>query len=291
MRTLRIACPRRRAVIALSFYEIKKNIHKFVVLTLIVLTFMAVFASILVINFIKTNPDISKSPVGSLIRKTIERYEWILTLLLPRFFIVLIAIVIGAGLFSSEYEEGTSYIIYTRPLSRLDMYLGKFLGGFTLLSVLIFSYAFLGIWLSTVFFGKIEGWQAIPFVVIGMIYSQLMFYSISYMFGQLFRRSTLSLLVSMAVLLIFSAIQGVLEVLASLRGLEYLKNVVYVLPTWAANLPLYISIELLPEVGVFMGRMGTFISDVWVASLVILLYFLFSTTVTLYSLHESDLAS
>jgi len=271
---------RSRVLIQLSLYEIKKNIRRFIVLALFILSILFIFGSIAIILFFQMSASTFNMP-----QSLFGKYEWFYVISMPGFFIGLMGIAIGGGLFSSEYEDRTSYVLYTKPLTRLDIFLGKFIGGYLLTAVLTLVYAVIGVLSSLVIFGDLDGSHAIIPVILSMIYSQLLFFSISYMFSQLTKRTLISIVICVALIIFLPIIQSMLIIFSSLLNLKYLKYVIYLLPTWANQLPTYVAMDLLPD----LMPTQPIMSDSRIAILCILGYFILTTVITVISIYRSDL--
>jgi ABC-2 type transport system permease protein len=144
-------------------------------------------------------------------------------------FVSLIAIITAGGSMSEEYEHGTADILLSKPITRLEYLFGKFLGGFLLLTVVEALTTIVSIVLSPVFFGAQSSLQFAPLLFLAVVYSSLIFFSLSFMASEVFRGSTIAMLVALGIL-IGSQIIG--QILAFVTGASGLTRA---FPTWAST--------------------------------------------------------
>ena len=266
-------------------YEVLRNIRRLVVAALVGLGLASIIIFTALISLLRGLGEEAGLPTGIFP----EGFEWFYIATSPDFFTSLIAIAIGGSLFSSEYEEGTSYILYSKPLRRRDIFVGKFLGGFILIAAITAIYFLLGIGVALAFYGVAKGLHAAPLIMLAAIYSQLLFYSLSYMLSQLLRRSLVAMVVAAGILIVAPAIQSILAMQAGLSGVEGLKPIIYILPTWASSLYIYVALDLLPELRAKTMGMAM-VADTAIAALVIAVYFTAASIVTIHSILRADLA-
>ncbi len=278
--SLKPKATRFNAIKMLIIYEIKKNINKRLVIALVILSLLVAVGTVALINYILSEPTIP-----SFVKSIYGKYKWYIIMSMPGFFIALIGIAIGGGLFSSEYEDKSSYVIYTKPVDRLDIFVGKVLGGYTVIVAITLFFGVLAIALSYIVFRDIEGIWAAPIILLATIYSQILYYSLTYMFSQLIKKTTIATIIGVAIIIIVPFIDSVLAGISHTKGLEYLKYIVYISPTWAAGLPSYIANDLLKDLQLTSSEL----SDPYLASIVILIYFILTSAITVYNLLKSDL--
>ena len=262
---------------ALIAYETKKNIKRKIILTLLILCFIVIALAVVLINYMcKVNIDIVRSLCS---------YKWYTIMSFPQFFISIISIAVGGGLFSIEYENHTSNILYSKPLGRMDIFIGKFLGGFIIISAIILSFSVLSILTSYLVFNELKGVIYIPIIIASLIYSQLTYYSLSYMFSQILKRTNVSIIVVIAIVIIGSLIVNQILNPILIKYNTYLKYVLYVIPSWAAGLPTYIASKL------FIKTISIFpeLNDPLISSIIILIYTVITSIITIYSLMKSNL--
>jgi len=142
-------------------------------------------------------------------------------------FIPLIAIIVAGGSMSEEYEHGTADILMSKPITRIEYMFGKFVGGFSLLVGVEALITFVGVVLSTGFFGAQSDLQFAPLMFLAIAYSSLIFFCLSFMFSEVFRGTTLAILLAFAV---YIASLFITSILSFLYG-----NVSRVAPAWAAT--------------------------------------------------------
>ena len=167
---------------------------------------------------------------------------WIAGVLGPQaLFIQIIAIVTAGSSMSEEYEQGTADILLSKPISRVEYMVGKYLGGFSLMALVEVVTTALGVVLALGFFGSQENLQVIPALYGGIVYSSLLFFSLAFMLSEVSRRSTLSMLTMVSVLVTSLFIASLLSVLYfQTHDLLYV-YIARALPNWAAtNFPAYL---------------------------------------------------
>jgi ABC-2 type transport system permease protein len=167
-------------------------------------------------------------------------------------FIQLAAIIIAGGSLSEEYEHGTADMLLSKPIKRLEYLAGKFLGGFLLLISIEALMVLIGVLMGFGFFGPQNNLQYAPAIFAAIAYSSLLFFSLTFMFSEVIRRSTLAMLAAIGVFIASQVIYGVLLVLYSIsqatgQPVQFYLDVSKVLPTWSSgNLVTFIASELMP---------------------------------------------
>lgn len=167
---------------------------------------------------------------------------WIAGVLGPQaLFTQIIAIITAGSSMSEEYEQGTADILLSKPIRRVEYMAGKYLGGFSLVALVEVVTTALGVALALGLFGSQENLQVIPALYGSIVYSTLLFFSLAFMLSEVSRRSTLSMLTLIGVLVISMFIGPLLSVLFfQTRSLLYV-NIARTLPNWAAtNFPAYL---------------------------------------------------
>jgi len=209
-------------------YEWRRALAKKSVLALIILA-IAVQTLILALY--------SQFTVGTMfLTEEVKPFMWILGVLQGQgLFVQLIAIIIAGSTMSEEYEHGTADILLSKPITKVDYLSGKFLGGFSLLASVEVLTTVVGVVLASYFFGPQNGLQYVPIMFLAIVYSTLIFFSLSFMFSEVFRRSTLAMLIAFAILFASSIISQLLAWLY-LTTEEYLYFYLSRgIPTWGAN--------------------------------------------------------
>jgi len=175
-------------------------------------------------------------------------YLWVAGVFAPfALFIQFIAILIAAGAMSEEYEAGTAELLLSKPVSRTEFFVGKFLGGYLLLAVLIALNAGLSVVAATLTYGPQTGLGTLPGVVLVEIYASSLFYSVAFMIGELVRRSSLSYILSSAVIVSSQIVGFYLSAAYELTGKTLYEDIHAYLPTTiAGSLPPQYEQPLLP---------------------------------------------
>jgi ABC-2 type transport system permease protein len=164
-------------------YEIKRSLARKKVLALVAFTVL-----------IDTVPYYALATTGtSLVPANYFPYLWVAGVFLPQsLFIQFTAILIAAGAMSEEYEQGTAELLLSKPVSRTEYFVGKFVGGLTLLFSILGVNIILSIISSYITFGPQVGLETLPGIYVTQAYASLVFFSIAFMLGELIRRSSLS---------------------------------------------------------------------------------------------------
>jgi len=207
-------------------------------------------------------------------------------------FIQLVAIIIAGGSMAEEYEHGTADILLSKPIRKLEYMSGKFAGGFSLLVFIETLMVAIGVFLGFAFFGAQSNLQFAPLILGAIVYSSLLFFSLTFMFSEVIRKGTLAMLTTIG---IFIASQILYGVLLALYGFsvgggepnEFYLDVGKFLPTWsAANLPTFIASELMPMLNNPLITVAT--GDIALSASIIAVYAVASILVTTIRLVKSD---
>ncbi len=166
-------------------------------------------------------------------------------------FIQLVSIIIAGSSTSEEYEHGTADILLSKPIKRLEYLSGKFVGGFLLLIVVEFLMMVTGVLMGYAFFGPQNDVHFAPVILGAIAYSSLLFFSLTFMLSEVVRRSTLAMLTAIGVFIASQIMYGVLILLYSLsqmagQPIQFYLDLSKALPTWTANLPVFIASEVMP---------------------------------------------
>ncbi len=217
---------RRMGVIAA--YEWRRALAKKKVLALIALALA--FQSLTLVVFQRLT-----SSMPSLIGNA-QSFMWIFGVLQGQgLFVQLVAIIIAGGSMSEEYEHGTADILLSKPVKRTEYIIGKFLGGFSLLALIEALTTVLGVVLSIWFFGGQDGLQFAPAMFLAIVYSSLIFFGLSFMLSEVLRRTTLAMLLSLAVLIASSILSQFLALLYFFTKSTTYLYVARGIPTWGAT--------------------------------------------------------
>jgi ABC-2 type transport system permease protein len=224
---------------AFAAYEIKRALARKKVLA------MAAFVALL-----DTVPYyILATSGGALIPAELYPYLWVAGVIAPfALFMQFVAILIAAGAMSEEYESGTAELLLAKPVGRVEFFVGKFLGGYLLLALLILLNAILSVIAATLTFGAQAGLATLPGVVLVEVYSSALFFSVAFMLGELVRRSSLAYILSSALIVASQIIGTYLLVAYEFTGNAFYETIhVYLPTTLAGSLPPQYEQPLLPS--------------------------------------------
>jgi ABC-type transport system involved in multi-copper enzyme maturation permease subunit len=189
--------PRRRIVSVIFRYEIKRALARKKILALVILTIALSTLPYYLLYFSSTTVAIV--PVD------LYPYLWLAGVFVPEtLFIQLVAILVAASAMSEEHEARTAELFLAKPVRKSEYFLGKFLGGYTIVAGVLALSAALSVTSATSTFGPQQGLYLIPSVLVLEIYSSLVFYSFAFMVGEVTRRTSLTYLISAS---IFAACQ------------------------------------------------------------------------------------
>jgi len=268
-------------------YEWRRALAKKWLYVLVILTVVLQVGLFVLFYYFFTNP-----PPGFIITgpplEEVKASMWLAGVLGPQsLFIPLIAIVIAGGSMSEEYEHGTADILLSKPITKIEYMTGKFLGGLSLLGFVIALTATLGATLAYGLFGPQESIQVVPVIFLAILYSNMLFFSLSFMFSEVLRRTTLSILAVIGILVASSIIGGILSTMYLLSHLQIYLEISKWLPNWSvSNLPSFVASDLMkvqgnPFVSVLSG-------DTQLAAAIIAVYTILSILITTLKLVRSD---
>jgi ABC-2 type transport system permease protein len=259
-----------RRVAVLAGYEWRRAIAKKKVLALIILAIA--FQTLVIVGVY----EVYRSS-GTVFLGSENGLVWIGAVLEGVLFVQLIAIIVGGGSMSEEYEHGTADILLSKPITRVEYIFGKFLGGLSLLAMFEALTTFVGVVLSLVFFGVQSYLQFAPLMFLAIAYSSLIFFCLSFMFSELFRGTTLAILSAFAILIASPIISSMLTLLnISTRAL----------PTWAAtSFPSLVMSEFVTEPSILSAADTTALLQ---AALIIALYAIMLILIAAYRFLKSD---
>ena len=220
---------RRAAVIA--GYEWRRALAKKKVLALVILAVL-----------FETLPFVLLTGVApAFVTEEVKVTMWVFGALSGQsLFIQLVAMIIAGGSMAEEYEQGTADIMLSKPIKKDEYLAGKFLGGFLLLAFVEAIMVVLGIIFAFAFFGPQRDLLFVPLVFLAIFYSTLVFFSLAFMFGEVFRRSTLSILATFGILVVSSIASTFLSLLYQQSLMGGAPNQFYLdasrwFPTWSAT--------------------------------------------------------
>jgi len=254
-------------------YEWRRALAKKKILALVILAIA--FQTLVTVGIYEAYRFIGTTFLGSE-----NVFVWILVVLEGLLFVQLIAIIVAGGSMSEEYEHGTADVLLSKPITRVEYILGKFLGGFSLLAMVEALITFVGVALSLVFFGAQSGLQFAPLMFLAIVYSSLIFFCLSFMFSEVFRGTTLAMLLALAILFASYIIS---PIIAFVYGIS-----TRAIPIWAAtSFPSLVMSELVTASSVLPAADLGALSQ---AALIIALYTIAFVLIAVYRLLKSDVA-
>jgi ABC-2 type transport system permease protein len=273
-------------VLTFSAYEVRRALARRKVLAMVAFTAL-----------LDTVPYYILSTSGTtLIPASLFPYLWVAGVIAPfALFIQFIAILIAAGAMSEEYEAGTAELLLSKPVSRTEFFAGKFLGGYSLLAMVIALNAGLSVLAATLTYGPQAGLDTVPGVVLVEVFASALFYSVAFMLGELVRRSSLSYILSSALIVSSQIIGTYLQVAYELTGKTLYETIhVYLPTTVAGSLPPQFEEGLLPSstqrlFALILGPPGGTPSEAS-AAVMVGVYFLAASAVALGYFRRADVS-
>lgn len=268
-------------------YEWRRALAKKKFLVLLILALALQVGLFALFYYFFTNPPPGFTVIGPSLEE-VKAMMWLVGVLGPQsLFIPLIAIVIAGGSMSEEYERGTADILLSKPITKIEYMTGKFLGGLSLLGFVIALTTTLGATLAYGLFGPQESIQFAPVIYLVLLYSNMLFFSMAFMFSEVFRRTTLSILVAVGILVASSFIGGILSMMYFMTQEQLYLEVSKWLPNWSvSNLPSFVASELItaPQ-SPFVSMPG---GDIQLAAAIIAVYTIASILIAALKLVRSD---
>jgi len=269
-------------------YEWRRALAKKWLYALLILALVLQVGLFALFYYFFTNPPPGFTIIGPSLEE-VKASMWLVGVLGPQsLFIPLIAIVIAGGSMSEEYEHGTADILLSKPIKKIEYMTGKFLGGLSLLGFVIALTTTLGATLAYGLFGPQESIQFVPVIYLVLLYSNMLFFSMAFMFSEVIRRTTLSILVVIGILVASAFIGGILSMMYSISGGEQLYlEISKLLPNWSvSNLPSFVASRLItaPE-NPFISVLG---GDIQLATAIIAVYTVASILIAALKLVRSD---
>lgn len=203
-------------------------------------------------------------------------------------FIQFVAILIAGSSMSEEYERGTADILLSKPIKKIEYMAGKFLGGFSLLVLVEAIIAVTGVVLAFGFFGPQRDLHVFPSLFISIAYASFLFFSFTFMFSELFRRSTMAMLTAFGTFIVSTIVGGLLSYLYEVTNEVFYLDVSRLLPTWSAtSLPTFLASEYItiPE-GEFQFLPS---GDIALATIIVAVYTVIFVLLAYFRLVRSDI--
>ncbi|GBC71886.1 hypothetical protein HRbin02_01675 [Candidatus Calditenuaceae archaeon HR02] len=214
-----------RAISTLILYELRRAVARRRIILLVALIFLAEAGLYLVLTRLPAT-----------LTAQIQGYAWIIGVLVPSTLLVhVLALTIGASAFSEEYEMGTADFWLTKPLTRLEYFIGKTAGSIAFTALIVTTYTSLALALSTWIFGPQQRLDLVAPTTLHTIYSALAFLFIGLAAGELLRRSMFATII--AALGFFASLitEFYISIVTFFTPDQALADAARLLPTWGAT--------------------------------------------------------
>ena len=268
-------------------YEWRRALAKKWLYALVILALALQVGVFVLFYYFLTNPPPGFTIIGPSLEE-VKASMWLVGVLGPQgLFMPLIAIIIAGGSMSEEYERGTADILLSKPITKIEYMTGKFLGGLSLLGFVIALTTILGAVLAHGLFGPQESFQIAPLIYLVLVYSNLLSFSLAFMFSEVFRRTTLSMLAVIGIFVASMFIGTYLSIMYGMTQEQLYVEVSKWLPNWSvSNLPSFVVSELItapgsPFVDILSG-------DIQLAAAIIAVYTVASILIAALRLIRSD---
>ena len=178
--------------------------------------------------------------------ETATKLMWLIGVLAPQtLFVHIVAIIVSVSSMAEEYESGTADILLSKPLRRIEYFFGKFFGGYILVILISSLITVLGVVLAEISFGPQVLLGNLPWIHLSIIFSSLLFYSVGFMVGELFRKTTLAYMLTTTTLISGVILAGFLSFAYTVTQDQIYLAVEKSLPSWSAiSLPFIVTGEL-----------------------------------------------
>ena len=239
-------------------YEIKRSIARKKVVVLAVFTFLIGTSIYFLLDYVGNSHALQQFLAPYL------GYIWVVGVFLPQaFFVQFTALLIAGGAMSEEYEAGTAELLLSKPVTKAEYFVGKFLGGYLLLIFIIALNIVLAVLSATATFGPQVSLNALPIVFVSQSFAGILFFAVAFLFGEIVRRSSLSYIISSAAFITSGAFGLILGFIYGVTSTPLYREIQYYLPTSAVtSLPALFANRYLPStVNTLLGVL-TFGGDV-----------------------------
>lgn len=214
---------------------------------------------------------------------------WLTGLLSPQgLFIPLIAIIIAGSAMAEEYEHGRGDLLLTKPITKIEYMFGKYLGGLSILSVVIALMAILPVGLGWAFFGPQKHLQLVPVMYVTLIYANLLVFSLAFMFSEVIRSSTAAIIATIGIYMGSTIVGSYLSIMHGITGEALYQTISKALPNWStSNFPTFIAEELMnPSENPFISITS---GEIPLAAVIIAGYTITSLVITYFRFKRSDI--
>ena len=211
-------------------YEIKRSIARKKVIVQAVFTFLIGTSIYFLLDYVGNSPRLQQFLHPYL------GYIWVIGVFLPQtFFVQFTALLIAGGAMSEEYEAGTAELLLSKPVTKAEFFVGKFIGGYLLLAFIIGLNIVLAVASATVTFGTQVALDALPTVFLAQAFAAILFFTVAFMFGEVVRRSSLSYIISSAAFIMSGAFGLILGIFYNFTNTPLYREIKYFLPTSAVT--------------------------------------------------------
>jgi ABC-2 type transport system permease protein len=211
-------------------YEIKRSIARKKVTVLAIFTFLIGTSIYFLLDYVGNSHGLQQFLAPYL------GYIWVVGVFLPQaFFVQFTALLIAGGAMSEEYEAGTAELLLSKPVTKAEFFVGKFLGGYLLLAFIIGLNIILAVASATATFGTQISLNALPTVFLAQTFAAILFFTVAFMFGEVVRRSSLSYIISSAAFITSGAFGLILGFIYGVTSTPLYRAIQYVLPTSAVT--------------------------------------------------------
>jgi len=272
-------------------YEIKRSVARRKIIALGFFTLLIGTAPYFLLSFFGGGHSVLMT-----ILRPYFGYLWVVGVFLPQsFFVPFTAILISGGAMSEEYEAGTAELLLSKPVTKSEYFLGKFLGGYLLIIFIIGLNMALSVVSATATFGPQLELNTLPLVFVAQIFSALLFFGVGFMFGEVVRRSSLSYIISSALFFTSEIFSISLTLIYSLSPLDFYRQIQLLLPTSPmASLGLLVEQPYLParvnQLLTFASFGGAVETSLSFSIALILVYFLSVFVISFVYFEQADVS-
>lgn len=211
-------------------YEIKRSIARKKVIVLAIFIFLIGTSIYFLLDYVGNSSRLQQFLAPYL------GYIWVVGVFLPQtFFVQFAALLIAGGAMAEEYEAGTAELLLSKPVTKAEFFVGKFLGGYILLVLIIGLNIILAVASATITFGTQIALNVLPTVFLAQAFAAILFFTIAFMFGEVVRRSSLSYIISSAAFITSGAFGLILGFIYGVTSTPLYRDIQYVLPTSAVT--------------------------------------------------------
>lgn len=214
-------------ILIISWYTLREAFARKVFIFFAAISVVFLIGLAVVFSLINTDSILSSmNPSGDKIflEQAIIQIQLMITAPLSNL-CLLLAIFSSASFIPIMLEKGNIDLLLSKPISRTQLLLGKYLGG-TIVVFINIAFLILGAWIIISL--KFSYWNFnFPIVILAITFTFSILYSVVVLFGILFRSSVPGMMIAYFIFLILSpAIHFIKLQLQTLTGKELLKSIV-----------------------------------------------------------------